>query len=87
MAKIEFREHTNLSFKDIIAGTVTITSGNTSTVITHNLNTINYKVKFESNADVVSHWFSNKTPNQVTVNMSAPQFGIDVDFDYEIIEL
>lgn len=78
---------TKLSFKDIIAGTVTIQDGNTSAVVTHNLNTTNYKVKFEPNADVVSHWWSNKTANQVTVNMSSPQFGKDVDFDYEIIEL
>lgn len=80
-------EDGQLSFKDIIAGTVTITSGNTNVIITHNLGTTNYIVKFEPNADVTSHWWSNKTANTVTVNMSGPQFGIDIDFDYEIIKL
>lgn len=87
MVRASLTKKTKLSFKDIIAGTVTITSGNTSVVITHNLGSTNYKVKFESNADVISHWWSNKTANDVTVNMSGPQFGIDVDFDYEIIKL
>jgi len=87
MVCVNLDKDVNFSFQDIIAGTVTIIDGNTSAVITHNLNTTNYVVKFEPNADVVSHWFSDKNLNDVTVNMSAPQFGKNVDFDYEIIKL
>lgn len=87
MVEFEISDDAQLSFSDIIAGTVTIPSGNTSIDIIHNLGSTNYKVHFEPNADVISHWWSNKTANQVTVNMSGPQFGTDVDFDYELIQL
>lgn len=81
------RKPLKLSFRDIITGTVTIMSGNTSAVIIHNIGSTNYKVNFESNADVVSHWYSNKNINDITVNIASPQFGINVDLDYELIKL